>query len=467
MRILSRTEGSRQVRLTKLHSGIARLAGSCFVRFERDGTARTSFVGPRRQISTCRVATGESPRSAGLRAVGGLVCTRESGPPLLLATIGQPVMDTDNSMTTLRFTPNSAPTIGVEIELQLVDSDSFALRNSIAEVLDALSSDLRSSVKPELMQSYLEINSGICHTVREVGEDLRQKLDAVQAAIDPLGLHLFWAATHPFSSWRDQQVTVDDRYNRLVELMQDVARRLVTFGLHVHVGVDTGDKAIMICDRMLKHLPLLLALSSNSPFWEGRNTGLHSNRSKIMEGLPTAGLPHQMRNYSEYVWLIHHLVETGFINTIREIWWDIRPHHNFGTVEIRVCDMPANLHQVLAITALIQCLVVAISLEIEQGTFQSEYHPMMVQQNKWRATRYGADAKLVSSSDFHQRSVQETVDDLISRLLPTARTLDCEQELLSAASLPGNTGSRQQLQIHEATGSRQEVVRQMLQNNRW
>ncbi|MEZ6061179.1 MAG: YbdK family carboxylate-amine ligase [Planctomycetaceae bacterium] len=376
-------------------------------------------------------------------------------------------MEPDSSDSTLRFTPNASPSLGVEIELQLVDSESFALRSSIAEVLAALPDDMRGVVKPELMQSYLEINSGVCQTVRQVGEDLRRKLDVVQSAIDPLGLRLFWAATHPFSSWRDQQVTVDERYFRLVELMQDVARRLVTFGLHVHVGVDTGDKAIMVCERMMKHLPLLLALSSNSPFWEGRNTGLHSNRSKIMEGLPTAGLPHQMRNYSEYVWLIHHLVETGFINTIREIWWDIRPHHNFGTVEIRVCDMPPNLDQVLAITALIQCLVVAISREIEHGTFQSEYHPMMVQQNKWRAIRFGADAQLVSTSDFRQRSVQQAVDELVSRLLTTARLLDCEQELLSVSSLPANTGSRQQLQIYDATGSRQEVVRRMLQDNCW
>ena len=123
-----------------------------------------------------------------------------------------------------------------------------------------------------------------------------------------------------------------------------MARRLVTFGLHVHVGVDSGDKAVMICDRIMRHLPTLLALSVSSPFWEGRRTGLQSHRSKVMEGLPTAGLPTLMRNWSEYVWLVNHMIDTGFINTIREIWWDVRPHHNFGTVEVRVCDMPGNLH---------------------------------------------------------------------------------------------------------------------------
>lgn len=365
-------------------------------------------------------------------------------------------------MTPIHFTPNRFPTIGVEIELQLVDAKTFELRSAINEVLERLPESARESVKPELMQSYLEINSGVCRTVAEVGEDLQQKVDQVQSAIDPLDLKLFWAATHPFSSWREQKVTVDDRYYRLVDLMQDVARKLVTFGLHVHVGVDTGDKAIMICDRMMRYLPLLLALSSNSPFWEGRNTGLHSNRSKIMEGLPTAGLPHQMRNWSEYVWLINHLVDTGFINTIREIWWDIRPHHQFGTVEIRVCDMPSNLNQVKAIAALVQCLVHSISNEIDQGTFQSEYHPMMVQQNKWRATRYGSDAKLVSTRDFQPRSVQAVINGVVDELLPSAESLNCTNELQSAKLLPENTGALQQLRIFETTKSRREVVRQML-----
>lgn len=367
----------------------------------------------------------------------------------------------------LPFTRNDSPSIGVEIELQLVDSETMELANRIEEVLAALPEDLQMAIKPELMQSYLEINTGVCQTVAEAGDDLRAKLEAVESSVNPLGILLFWGASHPHSSWRDQKITVDDRYYRLVDLMQDVARRLLTFGLHVHVGVETGDKAVHICDRMMKYLPLLLSLSSNSPFWEGRNTGLHSNRSKIMEGLPTAGLPHRMRNWSEYVWLISHLKSTGFINSIREIWWDIRPHHNFGTVEVRICDMPASLNHVLAITALVQCLVTAISLEIDQGTFQMDYHPMMVQQNKWRATRYGADAELVSTTDFAQRSVQEVTDGLVTRLRPIAKDLRCEVELESLRDVPVNAGARQQLQLFEETGSRQEVVRQMIHRNHW
>jgi glutamate---cysteine ligase / carboxylate-amine ligase len=370
-------------------------------------------------------------------------------------------------MSTLKFTCNEAPTIGVELELQIVDAETLALSNSIEQILERLPAGLEGQVKPELMQCYLEINTGICRTVREAGDDLRGKLEELEKVTDALGLKLFWAGTHPFSSWKDQKITVNDRYLRLVELMQDVARKLVTYGLHVHIGVDTGDKAVMVCERMLRHLPLLLALSSNSPFWEDRRTGLHSNRSKIMEGLPTAGLPHLMRNWSEYIWLVNHLIDTGFINTIRELWWDIRPHHNFGTVEVRVCDIPPNLDHVLAITALVQCLVQAISDEIDEGTYLPEYHPMMVQQNKWRATRFGAGARLVNTDDYRQHSVQETTDHLVKLLLPMAEKLDCVSELKSASDLPSSTGAQQQLDIYEETGSGREVVRQMLEGNGW
>ncbi|MBV8430399.1 MAG: YbdK family carboxylate-amine ligase, partial [Solirubrobacterales bacterium] len=292
-------------------------------------------------------------------------------------------------MTKYKFVSNERPTLGVEIELQLVDAETLGLRSGIAEILGRLPGELEGAVKPELMQSYLEINTGICRTVADVERDLTAKVRAVQEIAAGLGMRLFWAATHPFSPWYLQEVTPNERYLGLIDLLQETARRLVTFGLHVHVGVDSGDKAIMLCDRIMSHLPTLLALSTNSPFWMGRDTGLHSNRVKVMEGLPTAGLPPLMRNWSEYMWLLNHMIETGFITTIREIWWDVRPHHNFGTIEVRICDMPHDLPSVLGLTALIQCLVHQLSEEIDRGTYQFDCHPMMVRQNKWRACRYG------------------------------------------------------------------------------
>ncbi len=370
-------------------------------------------------------------------------------------------------MPALPFTRNDAPTIGVEVELQLVDAQTYELTSAIEQIIAALPPKLEARVKPELMQCYLEINTGICRDVGEVRQDLQRVLTGLYQVVDPLGVRLFWGATHPFSSWRRQEITVNDRYYMLVDLMQDIARRLVTFGLHVHIGVESGDKAVMVCDRMLRHLPLLLALTANSPFWESRPTGLHSNRSKIMEMLPTAGLPHQMRNWSEYTWLVNHLVDTGFINTIREIWWDIRPHNNFGTVEIRVCDMPPNLEDVLAITALVQCLVVALSRQIDEGTYQSEYHPMMVAQNKWRATRFGPGASFIDSDDYKQYTVQQSVDRLVDRLAPISEELRCAAELQSARGLPARSGSSQQLKLYQETYSRHAVVRKMVETHEW
>ena len=324
-------------------------------------------------------------------------------------------------MTKLEFRSNPSHTIGVELELGIVDAETQGLTSASPELLQRLPQELSVAVKHELMQSCVEVITGVCNTVSEARTDLQHKLFMVQQQVDAIGCKLWWGSTHPFSVWEDQQVTDDPRYLDLVQLLQEMARRLINFGLHVHVGVDSGDKAVMICDRIMQHLPTLLSLSTSSPFWQNHDTGLHSYRSKLMEGLPTAGLPTLMRNWSEYVWLVRHMEETGFINTIREIWWDVRPHHNFGTVEVRVCDMPGNLDHVCALTALVQCLVKALSDEIDEGTYQFDCHPMMVRQNKWRAARYGSSAKLVDTRDYRVRSVSEISCGLVDLLRGAAQ----------------------------------------------
>lgn len=365
----------------------------------------------------------------------------------------------------LEFVRNNWPTVGVEIELQLVDAGSFGLRNSIREIMALIPPSLTDCVKPELMQCYLELNTKVCQTAADVRADLAEKIRTVEKLIEPLGIRMLWAGTHPFSPWHEQQVSPDDRYYGLVDLLQETARRLVTFGLHVHVGVDSGDKAIMICDRMLRHLPTLLALSANSPFWSGRNTGLHSQRSKIMDDLPTAGLPPVMRNWSEYVWLLNHLVETNFIRSLREIWWDIRPHHNFGTVEVRVCDMPPDLPTVVGIAALVQCLVRDLSRQIDEGTYLPDGHPFMNRQNKWRACRYGLSAELVDPFTAEPKPARRIVRDLVETLMRRGvpEELGCLREIemvLDLAEQP--TGSERQVAIFEQTGDLREVVRRML-----
>jgi carboxylate-amine ligase len=317
------------------------------------------------------------------------------------------------------------------------------------------------------MQCCVEIITGVCDTVADAEADLRAKIAQVEALGDEMGLCLWWGATHPFSQWADQKVTPDERYAQLVNLLQEMARRLVTFGLHVHVGVDTGDKAVMVCDRIMQHLPVMLALSCSSPFWENRDTGLQSHRSKIMEGLPTAGLPTLMRNWSEYVWLVNHMVETGFINTIREIWWDVRPHHNFGTVEVRVCDMPGNLEDTLAITALIQCLVKGLSDDIDQGAYQHDCHPMMVRQNKWRAARFGVKAELVDSYTYEVRPIPVIMEGLVKRLRPEADELGCWPYLEHCLTMANqHSWADRQREILRETGESSEVVRVLNEQSR-
>lgn len=370
-------------------------------------------------------------------------------------------------MSKLVFNGNESPTLGLEVELGIVDTDAFELSSSIEQLLAALSDEESGRYKPELMQSCIEVNTEVCRDINDVERDLRAKLRKVQDAADARGLALWWGGTHPFSMWQDQRVTPTERYQDLVDLLQETARRLITFGLHVHVGVDSGDKAVMICDRILEHLPIMLALSASSPFWEGRNSGLQSHRSITMEGLPTAGLPRLMRNWSEYVWLVNHMVRTGFINTIREIWWDVRPHHNFGTVELRVCDMPGNLDDVLAIASLIQCLVEDLSNEIDEGAYQHTCHPMMVRQNKWRAVRFGNQASLVDSFNYEVKPVSQIADELVDRLMPMAQELNCTDQLKHVRSIAsGPSWATQQLNILEESADPSEIVRRLSQASR-
>lgn len=370
-------------------------------------------------------------------------------------------------MDTMIFASNSKPTVGIELELALVDAEKGDLSNSFQAVLDRVPAEISSFVKPELMQSYVEINTSVCDTIGEAETDLVGKLQCLQGIADELGLGLYWTATHPFSSWQDQQVTPIERYYGLVDLLQDMARQLVCFGFHVHVGVDSGDKAIAICERMMRHLPTLLALSCNSPWWEGRVSGLHSHRSKIMEGLATAGLPPGMRNWSEYVWLVTHLVDTGFIHTIREIWWDVRPHNNFGTVEVRICDMPGSLQDALALAGLIQCLVSTLSDEIDRGTYQRDFHPMMVRQNKWRACRFGLDAELIDPYTCEPQRVRDLVPQLVHQLKPVAQELGCEPYLECVEEIAsGPSWAERQLEVLQRSGDPAEVVRHFTQKSR-
>lgn len=359
-----------------------------------------------------------------------------------------------------QFTCNKRYSLGVELELQTVDRATGALTPAIAPILAKVPDKWKDSFKPEFMQSYCEINTGVCATVAEVERDLSGKLAWLHETGDDMGVDFLWAGTHPFSRWDQQKITPGERYEWLQSAMQDISRRLLIFGLHVHVGVDSGDKAIHLCDRLLKHLPALLALSSNSPFFCGRDTGLQSYRSKVIEALPTAGMPTPMRNWSEYVWLIDHLINTKFIASNREIWWDVRPHAGFGTVEMRIFDMPLNMRHTLGLVALTQCLIAAISEHIDNGAYQFDTHPMIAKQNKWHAARYGLDASFVDFDTMQAVPAKTIIRRMVERCDPYAEALGCFRELhFIDEILDHGTGAQRQRDIFKQTGDLKQVVR--------
>jgi carboxylate-amine ligase len=360
------------------------------------------------------------------------------------------------------FHPNGWPTLGVELELQLVDARSMALRSAIAEILAELPRGLHESVKPEFMQCYVEINTEVCRTVDEVKADLVPKIQAVERAADRQGVRLFWAGTHPFSWWRDQRITPDARYYQLAERLQETVVRPVTFGLHVHVGLDSGDKAILVAHRLQRQLPLLLALSANSPFWHGRRTGHHAHRIEVLEGFPTGGMMPPLRTWTEYQELVGQLTDARFIDSPRELWWDVRPNAGNGTIEVRICDMPADLAGVLALTAILQCQVRALSEEIDRDASVPELQPLMLRQNRWRACRFGLDAELVEPITLEAVPARRAAEDLIGGLEHLADFLGCRRDLESARDLAARpTGSEQQLALFHETGDLAEVVRRL------
>ena len=366
-----------------------------------------------------------------------------------------------------RFHGNGWPTLGVEVELQLVDAESLALRSAIAEVLAEVPPELHDSVKPEFMQCYVEINTGVCRTVDEVEADLSQKIRLVEHAADRHGVRLFWAATHPFSRWRDQEITPNERYYRLADWLQETVVRPVTFGLHVHVGVDSGDKAIQVAHRIQRHLPVLLAMSANSPFWQGRATGHHAHRIEVLEGFPTGGLMPALGSWGEYLELVGQMTEAGFIDSHRELWWDVRPNAENGTIEIRICDMPADLPDLLGLTAMIQCLVRSLSDEIDRGTTVPEPHPLMIRQNRWRACRFGLGAELVNPNTMESLSARRAADELIRRLDTVSGFLGCRRHLDHALDMTTRpTGSQRQLALSDEVGDLAEVVRRLAVRSR-
>jgi len=322
--------------------------------------------------------------------------------------------------------------LGVEWELQLVDPRTRELTSGATEILAALTPDgldEHPKAKHELLQSTIEIITGICTTVAEAKADLAGTLADVVAAADDRGLAVMCAGSHPFTRWNSQEISPKERYVRLVERMQWPARRLQIFGVHVHVGVRSPAKVIPIVNALTLYLPHFLALSASSPYWAGCDTGLASARTKVFEGMPTGGLPHQLADWAEFEEYMDTLIRVGAIESVREVWWDVRPHPDFGTVELRVCDGLPTLDEIGAVAALTQCLVDQFDTQLDRGYTLPTPAEWVLRENKWRAVRYGLDADIVTDERGTVRPVREALGELVEELMPVAKRLGCEEEL--------------------------------------
>ncbi|MEP6600022.1 MAG: glutamate--cysteine ligase [Actinomycetota bacterium] len=336
------------------------------------------------------------------------------------------------------FTSSQRTSLGVEWELELIDLDTRELTSGSDEVLIAISPEgdgEHPKAKHELLQSCVEVITGICQTVAEARADLAGTVDEVRKAAAERNLGVMCSGTHPITDWATQRITDNARYASLVERNQWMARQLQIFGIHVHCGVRAPQKAIPIVNALLAYVPHFLALSASSPYWIGSDTGLASYRSKVFEALPTAGLPYQLSGWDAFETYMDALVSSRAIETIREVWWDIRPHPGFGTVELRICDGLPTLDEITCVAALSQCLVERFDRQLDNGYTLPEPRPWLVRENKWRAARYGLDAEIVIDNTGKTRPVIAAITDLVEDLLPVARRLDCVAELESIPRL--------------------------------
>ena len=325
----------------------------------------------------------------------------------------------------------------MELELQLVDSDSMELCDALHDILSRLSDSVHGGAKPEFYRSCIEINTGICLNVADVRMDLEERLRCLAQAAAESHVSLGWGGTHPFSCWRDQHMVATRRYGELADQFQETLFRQLTFGMHVHVGVPSGEAAILACNGVRRYLPLLLALSANSPFWSGRATGLHAHRAEVMSALPASGPPPRFHDWNDYSSLIERLISGGCIKTSKDLWWDARPSPAYGTVEVRVCDMPPDLPSVLGLTSIIQCLIFVLSRDLFEITDPAA-EEVAIRQNRWRAARYGLDADFFDPQSGHSFPVRDLIDTLVDLLSPVARTLGGAAAWLTCEGWHGN-----------------------------
>jgi glutamate---cysteine ligase / carboxylate-amine ligase len=362
-----------------------------------------------------------------------------------------------------RFTGPSY-TLGIEEELMILDAETLELSNMIESLLEAVpSGEVPGEVKPELMESVLEIATEPCNNTVEAGRQLRELRRRTREAAGEKGLAIGAAGTHPFAMWEDQRIVARPRYRDLISALRFVARQEIIFGIHVHVGIDDPDKAIHVANGMRVHVPVLLALSANSPFWRADATGLASSRMPIFRAFPRVGIPPAYADWADYERRIEFMVEARVIEDYTYLWHDVRPHPDLGTVEIRAMDAQTRVEHTLGIAALIQAMVKELAEHFDAGGRLADYPYEMLDENKWIAARHGLDGELVDLPERARVPARALSQRLYDRLREHAQDLGSANELAGVADLleRGNGAARQQV-VYEANHDFTEVVREIV-----
>ncbi|MDT5194625.1 MAG: glutamate---cysteine ligase / carboxylate-amine ligase [Mycobacterium sp.] len=358
----------------------------------------------------------------------------------------------------IAFNRSQRPTVGVEWEFALVDPVTRDLANEAAGVIAEIGET--PHVHKELLRNTVEVVTGICDNAGAAIDDLRGTLGIVRPIVRERGMELFCAGTHPFAEWEAAELSDGARYAELIKRTQWWGRQMLIWGVHVHVGISSANKVMPIITSLLNQYPHLLALSASSPFWDGADTGYASNRALLFQQLPTAGLPFHFQRWSHFERFVHDQKKTGIIDHMNEIRWDIRPSPHLGTIEVRIFDGVSNLAELGSLVALTHCLIVDLDRRLDAGEQLPTMPPWHVQENKWRAARYGLDAEIILDADSNERLVTDDLDELLNRLAPVADSLGCSDELAGVSSIyrTGASYQRQRRVAEEHDGDLRAVV---------
>jgi carboxylate-amine ligase len=355
-------------------------------------------------------------------------------------------------------------TLGIEEEFQIVDPHTRELRSHVTEFLDEGKMLLGEQIKPEMIQSMIEVGTGICKNIQEARADISRLRGIISMLARKKGLEIVAASTHPISRWQDQKIFDDERYEVLVQELQSVARSLLIFGLHVHVGMADRERGIHIMNAARYFLPHLLALTTSSPFWMGLNTGLKSYRSEVFKQFPRTDIPDHFDSYSSFERYVQLLVKTKCIDDGKKIWWDVRPHPFFPTLEFRVCDIPTRVDDTIAIAALFQAIVAKLNKLIDKNLGFRLYRRILLQENKWRAVRWGLDGKMIDFGKQKEVPVRDLIMELLEFVDDVLDDLGSRKEVEHIHTiLERGTSADEQLQVYRETNDLKAVVDRLIE----